>query len=52
MAIAVEELGVGKGTEKQTKKLGPSDTTRAAELDTLEARIADGSQYGGNLRRW
>jgi len=24
MAIAVEELGVGKGTEKQKKKLGPS----------------------------
>lgn len=47
MAIAVEELGVGKGTEKQTKKLGPSDTTRAAELDTLEAKIADGSQYQG-----
>jgi len=47
MAIAVEELGVGKGTEKQTKKLGPSDTIRAAELDTLEAKIADGSQYQG-----
>ncbi|VBH31509.1 hypothetical protein [Burkholderia pseudomallei] len=47
MAIAVEELGVGKGTEKQTKKLGPSDTTRAAELDALEAKIADGSQYQG-----
>lgn len=45
--IAVEELGVGKGMEKQTKKLGPSDTTRAAELDTLEAKIADGSQYQG-----
>lgn len=49
MAIAVEELGVGKGTEKQTKKLGPSDTTRSAELDTLEAKIADGSQYQGQL---
>ncbi|MDB6063553.1 MAG: hypothetical protein JWM78_3656 [Verrucomicrobiaceae bacterium] len=47
MAIAVEELGVGKGTEKQTKKLGPSDNARAAELDTLEAKIADGSQYQG-----
>lgn len=47
MDIAVEELGVGKGTEKHTKKLGPSDTTRAAELDTLEAKIADGSQYQG-----
>lgn len=47
MAIAIEELGVGKGTEKQTKKLGPSDTKRAAELDALEARIADGSQYQG-----
>ncbi|MDB0573870.1 hypothetical protein LBW59_24305 [Ralstonia solanacearum] len=47
MDIAVEELGVGKGTEKQTKKLGPSDTIRAAEFDTLEAKIADGSQYQG-----
>lgn len=47
MAIAVEELGIGKGTEKQTKKLGPDDTTRAAELATLEAKIADGSQYRG-----
>lgn len=47
VAIAVEELGVGKGTEKQTKKLGPSDTKRAAELDALEAKIADGSQYQG-----
>lgn len=47
IAIAVEELGVGKGTEKQTRKLGPSDTIRAAELDTLEARIVDGSQYQG-----
>ena len=47
MAIAVEELGVGTGTEKQTKKLGPSDTVRAAELDALEAKIADGSQYQG-----
>lgn len=48
MAIAVEELGVGKGTEKQSKKLGPSDTNRAAELDSLEAKIADGSQYQGH----
>ncbi|MFD1986232.1 hypothetical protein ACFSOZ_27680 [Mesorhizobium newzealandense] len=47
MAIAVEELGVGKGTEKQTTKLGPSDTKRASELDALEAKIADGSQYQG-----
>jgi hypothetical protein len=47
MAIAVEELGVGKGTEKQTKKLGPSDISRAAELDALEAKIVDGSQYQG-----
>ena len=47
MAIAVEELGVGKGTEKQTKKLGPSDIARAEELEALEARIADGSQYQG-----
>ncbi len=47
MAIAVEELGVGKGTEKQANKLGPNDTKRAAALDTLEAKIADGSQYQG-----
>ncbi|XHO83470.1 hypothetical protein ABNQ38_32325 [Azospirillum sp. A29] len=45
MAIAVEELGIGKGTEKQAKKLGPSDVARSAELDTLEAKISDGSQY-------
>jgi hypothetical protein len=47
MDIAVEELGVGKGTEKQIKKLGPNDTSRAAELDALEAKIVDGSQYQG-----
>lgn len=46
-AIAVEELGVGKGTEKQTKKLGPSDLKRVSELDAIEAKIADGSQYQG-----
>jgi hypothetical protein len=49
MAIAVEELGVGKGSERQTRKLGPSDTARTAELDTLEAKIVDGSQYQGQL---
>ncbi|WP_336799435.1 hypothetical protein [Kaistia sp. MMO-174] len=47
MVIAVEELGVGKGTEKQSKKLGPSDIARASELDALEANLADGSQYQG-----
>ena len=47
MTIAVEELGVGKGTETQTKKRGPSDIARALELETLEAAIADGSQYQG-----
>ncbi len=47
ITIAVEELGVGKGAEKQSKRLGPSDTKRAAELDVLEAQIADGSQYQG-----
>lgn len=47
MNIAVEELGVGKGTEKLAKKLGPGDATRSAELDTLEKQIADGSQYLG-----
>jgi hypothetical protein len=47
MAIAVEELGVGKGTKQQTKKLGPGDATRAAELDAIEAKIANGSQYQG-----
>ena len=45
MAIAVEELGVGKGTEKQVRKLGPKDINRAAELDAIEAKIADVSQY-------
>jgi hypothetical protein len=49
IAIAVDELGIGKGTEKQTKRLGPNDTTRLAELDTLELKIADGSQYQGQL---
>jgi len=48
MAIAVEELGVGKGTERQTRKNGPSDIARAAELHTLEAKIADGSKYRGH----
>ncbi len=47
MAIAVEELGVGKGTKKRVKRLGPSDYERAAELDALEAKIADVSQYQG-----
>ncbi|MCY4139445.1 MAG: hypothetical protein OXF56_14440 [Rhodobacteraceae bacterium] len=47
MAIAVEELGVGKGTEKQVRKLGPHDIKRTAELDALEAKIADVSQYQG-----
>lgn len=45
VAIAVEELGVGKGTEKQTRRLGPNDTVRAAELEALESKLADGSQY-------
>lgn len=45
MTIAVEELGVGKGAEKQSKRLGPSDTKRAADLNALEAKIADGSQF-------
>lgn len=45
IAIAVEELGVGKGTEKRTKILGPDDATRAGELQTLEAKITDGSKY-------
>ena len=47
MDIAVEELGVGKGTEKKNKKLGPSDTARATELDFLESAISDGSKYQG-----
>ncbi|MFK3854615.1 hypothetical protein [Agrobacterium pusense] len=47
IAIAVEELGVGKGTEKQKRKLGPTDTTRTAELEALEVKIVDGSQYQG-----
>ena len=45
--IAVEELGVGKGTEKQARKLGPNDSARAAKLETLEAEISDGSKYQG-----
>ncbi|WP_442577967.1 hypothetical protein ACSBOB_20705 [Mesorhizobium sp. ASY16-5R] len=47
MAIAVEELGIGKGTEKKIKKLGPNDTSRVTELNALEAKIVDGSQYQG-----
>lgn len=47
IAIAVEELGVGKGTERQTKRLGPIDISRVAELAALEAKIVDGSQYQG-----
>lgn len=47
IAIAVEELGIGKGTAKQTRKLGPSDAARSTELGALEAKIADGAQYQG-----
>ena len=52
IAIAVEELGVGKGMEKKVKKLGPSDFKRVTELEALEAKIADGSQYQGNPLHW
>jgi hypothetical protein len=45
MDIAVEELGIGRGTERHSKKLGPKDIERVAELDSLEAEIADGSKY-------
>ena len=47
MTIAVEELGIGKGMEKQTRKIGPNDAARAAELKAIETKIADGSQYQG-----
>lgn len=47
MDVAVEELGVGKGTEKQATKLGPNDVVRIAELTSLEAEISDGSKYQG-----
>jgi hypothetical protein len=36
--IAIEELGVGQGTESETRKLGPKDAKRAAELEALEKR--------------
>ena len=45
MDIAVEELGVGNGNEKQSRKLGPNDTARARELADPEAQIADGTKY-------
>jgi hypothetical protein len=45
--IAVEELGVGQGAVKPTRKLGPADIARSAELESLEAAIADGSKYDG-----
>ena len=43
--IAVDELGVGQGTEREISKLGPKDTARAEELQALEKKIQDGSQY-------
>jgi hypothetical protein len=45
--IAVEELGVGTGTERQHKKVGPRDYERLQELDELERAIQDGSKYQG-----
>jgi hypothetical protein len=45
MDIAVDELGVGDGVGKETKKLGPNDTARANELADLEVQLADGSKY-------
>ena len=48
MNIAVEELGVGNGTETQRKRLGPNDTARGNELADLENQIADGTMYQGH----
>ncbi len=45
--IAVEELGVGTGTERQQKKVGPRDYERQQELDELERAIQDGTKYQG-----
>ncbi len=43
--IAVEILGVGKGTEKAVPEIGPEDARRLGELEKLERRIADGAEY-------
>ena len=45
MDIAVEELGIGKGLEKHSRKRGPTDIAREAELAELEKKIGDGTQY-------
>lgn len=48
MDIAVEVLGVGKGTEKESKQIGPKDFKRVADLEALDTAIADGSKYIDN----
>lgn len=45
--IAVEELGVGAGTERQQKKVGPKDYERQQEFVELERAIQDGTKYQG-----
>ncbi len=45
--IAVKELGVGAGTERQRKKVGPKDYERQQEFDELERAIQNGTKYQG-----
>jgi hypothetical protein len=47
MDIAIGALGVGAGSERDFKTLGPKDLERTAKLDALEKKIADGSEYNG-----
>lgn len=46
--IAIDVLGVGGGSERDTKKLGPNDYERTAELEAFERDISDGSKYTDN----
>jgi hypothetical protein len=47
--IAVADLGVGRGAEREVKALGPKDFERAAELEELEKAIGDGTKYNGTV---
>lgn len=50
--IAVDELGVGQGTEREISKLGPKDTARAEELQALEKKFKTGRNIGTGRTHW
>jgi hypothetical protein len=52
MAIAVEELGIGKGTEKQTKKLGLMIPRVRQSSTPLRQVSPTFRNTRGKLRRW